>query len=101
MVAIKQIQNVTEGNLQEFVQEAELMKSIRPHTNVVQFLGICEDPFLIVTGNGFLFCTNVRRIYGTWKSVSLFEDIRRKANGIRRSVRTSERHSFWNVSFGF
>eukprot|EP00027_Filamoeba_sp_ATCC50430_P014974 CAMPEP_0168571928 /NCGR_PEP_ID=MMETSP0413-20121227/17640_1 /TAXON_ID=136452 /ORGANISM="Filamoeba nolandi, Strain NC-AS-23-1" /LENGTH=293 /DNA_ID=CAMNT_0008604899 /DNA_START=154 /DNA_END=1035 /DNA_ORIENTATION=- len=49
-VAIKRVQaDVTEENIKEFLLEASLMKKIRPHSNVVQFLGICLHPLVIVT----------------------------------------------------
>lgn len=49
-VAIKKVHNdVKEQNVQDFLKEAALMKKIRPHTNVVQFLGICSNPLVIVT----------------------------------------------------
>ena len=74
MVAIKKIQNVTEAAIQEFLKEAELMRAIRPHSNVVQFLGICEAPLLIITGM-FFYCSCAHNLEFMEKG-SLYEFLR-------------------------
>jgi hypothetical protein len=35
--------------IQGFIEEAEIMKNMMPHQNVVQFLGFCTNPICIVT----------------------------------------------------
>ena len=50
MVAVKHLyhQNFNTIQLQEFIQEANIAKNLRPHANVVQFLGICTEPKLLI-----------------------------------------------------
>jgi len=50
-VALKIIQNV---NRDEVAMEASLMKQIRPHSNVVQFLGVCDRPDCLVLVTEFV-----------------------------------------------
>jgi len=48
-VAIKQVHNiVSEKDLLDFKGEAAVMRNLRPHTNVVQFLGITSVPHLCI-----------------------------------------------------
>lgn len=51
-VAVKMLrnQNFSDKQLEEFQFEANLLRSLPNHTNVVTFYGICETPFCIVTG---------------------------------------------------
>jgi len=45
VVAIKQLANeLNSAQMKDFKAEAELMASLRPHTNVIQFLGIATKP---------------------------------------------------------
>eukprot|EP01119_Soliformovum_irregulare_P024983 TRINITY_DN9111_c0_g1_i1.p2 TRINITY_DN9111_c0_g1~~TRINITY_DN9111_c0_g1_i1.p2 ORF type:complete len:698 (-),score=155.80 TRINITY_DN9111_c0_g1_i1:121-2214(-) len=51
-VAVKQVKgvNIEERLMQEFLQEAEIMKSLPPHCNVVAFIGVSvETPICILT----------------------------------------------------
>jgi len=51
IVAIKQLSFkgvLTQKELQDFRSEAALMKKLRPHVNVVQFLGITSSPSLCI-----------------------------------------------------
>ena len=54
LVAVKAlISNLQKSELEEFEAEAMLMKSIRPHRNVVQLQGLStsvESPLCIVSG---------------------------------------------------
>jgi serine/threonine protein kinase len=65
VVAIKQMnsQMLTQDQLNDFLREASVMQNMKynlplnpinclysPHPNIVQFLGITEHPFCIVTG---------------------------------------------------
>ncbi|KAL6052490.1 CLL4A clavata1-like receptor S/T protein kinase protein [Balamuthia mandrillaris] len=43
-VAIKLLNQLKEEQLDDFQKEVELMQNIRPHSNVVQLLGVCVDP---------------------------------------------------------
>jgi len=48
--AVKQLlATVTEKDIEDFNQEAKLLMNLRPHANVVQFYGVCQNPFCIVT----------------------------------------------------
>jgi len=47
-VIVKKIKLEDEQSRKEFLEEAKLIKQIRPHPNVVQFLGVCEEPLMIV-----------------------------------------------------
>lgn len=50
VVAVKQMKGIiNETALTEFEAEAELMKNLQPHPNVVFFFGMCKDPLCIVT----------------------------------------------------
>ena len=48
-VAVKQLKNVSlfSPELREFVAEAVLMAELRPHKNVVQFLGKSKSPVFL------------------------------------------------------
>lgn len=49
-VAIKKVIEVlSPEQMQHFLQEADLMSKIRPHDNIVQLIGVCRDPPVIVT----------------------------------------------------
>eukprot|EP01113_Clastostelium_recurvatum_P031505 TRINITY_DN3939_c0_g2_i1.p1 TRINITY_DN3939_c0_g2~~TRINITY_DN3939_c0_g2_i1.p1 ORF type:complete len:673 (-),score=209.78 TRINITY_DN3939_c0_g2_i1:87-1847(-) len=49
-VAIKELQHVSPAKSAAFYEEAELMKTISPHPNVLQLYGVVTEPrFLIVT----------------------------------------------------
>jgi mitogen-activated protein kinase kinase kinase 9 len=50
-VAVKQLKQISLDSDQgrEFLAEARLMIDLKPHANVVTFLGICLDPLAIVT----------------------------------------------------
>eukprot|EP01114_Cavostelium_apophysatum_P021359 TRINITY_DN7435_c0_g1_i2.p1 TRINITY_DN7435_c0_g1~~TRINITY_DN7435_c0_g1_i2.p1 ORF type:complete len:454 (-),score=55.97 TRINITY_DN7435_c0_g1_i2:124-1485(-) len=49
-VAIKVMKsNIGIDQLKDFLKEADVMRTIRPHKNVVTFLGVCRDPLCIVT----------------------------------------------------
>jgi hypothetical protein len=49
-VAIKTIQGTpTPEAIKEFSEEARLLGNIKPHPNVVQFIGITRDPLMLVT----------------------------------------------------
>ena len=50
-VAVKLLSNEeqTEEQVAAFQKEAELMKKIRPHKNVLQLLGVCHVPLAIIT----------------------------------------------------
>jgi len=50
-VAVKEIknENISADDVQKFVEEAELMRNLKPHANVVLFMGVILDPFCIVT----------------------------------------------------
>lgn len=50
-VAVKEIKKemISKDELVSFIEEAEIMKQMTPHPNVVLFLGIVDDPFCIVT----------------------------------------------------
>jgi len=50
-VAVKQLNSPTmsEQDISQFLIEAEFMKNMQPHKNVVTFIGICETPFCIIT----------------------------------------------------
>jgi len=60
-VAVKKLKTNNElpiDEIKQFIKEADLMKEMQPHQNVVSFLGACNDPPLIVTEyleNGSLF----------------------------------------------
>lgn len=46
-VAVKEIRSnmeIDETALQDFLSEAEIMKSMNNHANVVTFLGLCDKP---------------------------------------------------------
>jgi len=45
-VAVKMMKG--ELAISEFMEEAQLMLRLRPHDNVVLFLGVCKDPFCVV-----------------------------------------------------
>jgi len=50
-VAVKQLkesESIDPVFLRQFLKEAELMRTIQPHRNVVQFLGICTSPVLCI-----------------------------------------------------
>jgi len=49
-VAVKQIKQNTlsDHTLKDFWNEAALVAKLRPHTNIVQFLGVCLNPFCVV-----------------------------------------------------
>jgi len=49
-VAIKKVHDgVKQAAIDDFMKEVHLMQQIRPHSNVVQFLGVCMDPLMLVT----------------------------------------------------
>ncbi|PRP78865.1 hypothetical protein PROFUN_01038 [Planoprotostelium fungivorum] len=52
-VAMKQLKNIhaSEKELKEFVAEVEILQQLRPHPNVILFIGMClpPDPISIVT----------------------------------------------------
>lgn len=41
---------MNQRDLDDFAAEASVMAKLRPHTNVVQFLGITLEPLCIITG---------------------------------------------------
>lgn len=47
-MAVKQILHVNEKEMDEFKKECELLKNIRPHPNLVLFLGVTTPPQPIV-----------------------------------------------------
>jgi len=56
VVAIKKMlmDNLLNKDPANFKAEASLMKSLRPHSNVVMLLGLCESPLCLITE----FCSN-------------------------------------------
>ena len=50
-VAIKQVKReiVNESLLSEFWGECGILSKLRPHVNIVQFLGVCLNPLCIIT----------------------------------------------------
>eukprot|EP01119_Soliformovum_irregulare_P012216 TRINITY_DN315_c0_g1_i6.p1 TRINITY_DN315_c0_g1~~TRINITY_DN315_c0_g1_i6.p1 ORF type:complete len:437 (-),score=120.67 TRINITY_DN315_c0_g1_i6:295-1605(-) len=54
-VAVKKlkVEAMKQDVLKQFVAEVALMKDLRPHLNVVNFLGVCSEPLCVVTE----FCT--------------------------------------------
>jgi len=69
LVAIKMLLNVSSKGVEAFEMEANLMKSIRPHSNVVMFQGISfhEDQILIVAeflpkGNLWIYVSNASHV---------------------------------------
>jgi len=42
-------ESMTEQNIVDFLTEISLMKSLRPHTNVVTLLGVCSNPLALIT----------------------------------------------------
>jgi len=48
-VAVKKLLEATTAGMADFESEASLMTKLRPHKNVVLFLGVCKDPLCIVT----------------------------------------------------
>jgi len=50
-IAIKEINSeiIDEKQLNDFIKEAELMKKLPKHPNIVKFIGITSNPFSIVT----------------------------------------------------
>lgn len=50
-VAVKKmkVDQMAAADYESFIGELALMKSLRPHQYVVQFLGVCEKPLAIVT----------------------------------------------------
>ena len=51
IVAIKEINGniINEKEIECFLQEAELMRTLPKHPNIVNFIGICAQPFCLVT----------------------------------------------------
>jgi serine/threonine protein kinase len=52
-VAVKQVTSnsdrvATEHAQRQFIDEAEMMQTLRPHDNIVTFFGLCLEPLLIV-----------------------------------------------------
>jgi Protein tyrosine and serine/threonine kinase len=47
--AIKVMTDVTPETRADFEKEAAVMRQLRPHRNVVQLLGVCDEPFCLVT----------------------------------------------------
>ncbi|KAH3761279.1 Protein NLRC3 [Pelomyxa schiedti] len=43
-VAIKELHNNQQTDLSEFMYEASVMQSMRPHPNLVRFFGVCPEP---------------------------------------------------------
>ncbi len=41
---------VDEKEIEGFLKEAEVMRALAPHPNVLKFIGICRRPFCLVTG---------------------------------------------------
>jgi len=50
-VAVKDMkaENVSENEIKAFIGEAELMRNLSNHPNVVQFIGLVAHPFCIIT----------------------------------------------------
>jgi len=48
MVAVKQVHTLSDSDWENFKGEAQLMSNLRPHSNVVQFLGITSTPSLCI-----------------------------------------------------
>jgi serine/threonine protein kinase len=48
-VAVKLMTEFSQEALADFEKEANTMRSIKPHPNVVMLLGICHDPYSLVT----------------------------------------------------
>jgi len=48
-VAVKKIIDENAKSLEEFEAEGQIMTRLRPHKNVVLFLGVCIDPMCLVT----------------------------------------------------
>lgn len=50
-VAVKEINSevIDSKEVDAFVKEAEVMRKLSPHPNVLGFVGICSSPFCIVT----------------------------------------------------
>lgn len=49
-VAVKKvIETMSEEQMKKFLHEADLMSKIRPHNNIVQFIGVCREPPVIIT----------------------------------------------------
>jgi Protein tyrosine and serine/threonine kinase len=40
---------MTPESIEEFQAEAELMRQLRPHANVVQLMGVCHEPLSLLT----------------------------------------------------
>ncbi len=47
--AAKQVQIQSQDTMKEFIEESKLLTSIRPYENVIQFLGMCNNPLMIIT----------------------------------------------------
>jgi len=48
-VAIKNLATSNESDLAQFEDEFRVMRSLRPHRNIVQVMGVCLNPLAIVT----------------------------------------------------
>lgn len=53
---VKTVQNVSPANVEAFEQEANVMKSLRPHGNVVLFQGVSfwQNQIMLVTGSNLV-----------------------------------------------
>lgn len=51
-VAIKEINGdlVDEKGVEDFLKEAKMMKNLPKHPNILKYIGICVNPFCIITG---------------------------------------------------
>lgn len=48
-VAVKKLITIDDTDTSDFLAEAALMKKMRPHPNVVLYLGVCREPLCLVT----------------------------------------------------
>jgi len=48
-VAVKKLLTLENTDIAEFLAEADLMRKMRPHPNVVLYLGVCRQPLCLVT----------------------------------------------------
>jgi len=46
---------IDENEVIAFIKEAQLMKSLPQHPNILKLVGICGSPFCIITGKYFSF----------------------------------------------
>ena len=47
-VAVKELKSADDNTLKVFADEIAIMKSLKPHENVIQYLGTCPSPYCLV-----------------------------------------------------